>query len=133
MRAAVDVETIVVPSETHALVLEANLIKEYKPKYNILLRDDKSYPFIKVTLQDPFPRVFVTRRVLNDGARYFGPYNRCRSDAARAQSCETHFHGSLVPLQTCRSMRRSVRVSTTTSSGARLRALAGKPKLTTAQ
>lgn len=74
MRAAVDVETIVVPSEAHALVLEANLIKEYKPKYNILLRDDKSYPFIKVTLQDPFPRVFVTRRVLNDGARYFGPY-----------------------------------------------------------
>ena len=74
MRAAVDVDTIVVPSEAHALVLEANLIKEYKPKYNIVLRDDKSYPFIKVTLQDPFPRVFVTRRVLNDGARYFGPY-----------------------------------------------------------
>jgi len=74
MRQAADVETIVVPSEVHALVLEANLIKEHHPKYNILLRDDKSYPFIKVSVQEPFPRVLVTRRVVNDGARYFGPY-----------------------------------------------------------
>lgn len=74
MRAAADIETIVVPSETHALVLEANLIKEHRPRFNILLRDDKSYPFIKVTVQEPFPRVFVTRRVHDDGARYFGPY-----------------------------------------------------------
>src|SRR5437868_4306552 len=69
-----DLETIVVPTEAHALILEANLIKEYKPKFNIALRDDKSYPYIKVTLQEPFPRVFVTRRLVNDGARYFGPY-----------------------------------------------------------
>ena len=69
-----DVETIVVPHETHALILESNLIKEHRPKYNVLLRDDKSYPYIKVTVQEPFPRVFVTRRVLSDGARYFGPY-----------------------------------------------------------
>jgi len=74
MRQAFDVETIVVPSEVHALVLEANLIKEHHPRYNILLRDDKSYPFIKVSVQEPFPRVLVTRRVVNDGARYFGPY-----------------------------------------------------------
>ncbi|HUO51748.1 MAG TPA: excinuclease ABC subunit UvrC [Gemmatimonadaceae bacterium] len=74
MRQAVDVETIVVPSEVHALVLEANLIKEHHPRYNILLRDDKSYPFIKVTLHEPFPRVLVTRRVVEDGSRYFGPY-----------------------------------------------------------
>ena len=74
MRQAVDVETIVVPSEVHALVLEANLIKEHHPRYNILMRDDKSYPFIKVTVQEPFPRVLVTRRVLDDGSRYFGPY-----------------------------------------------------------
>jgi excinuclease ABC subunit C len=69
-----DVETIVVPSEAHALILEANLIKEYRPRFNISLRDDKSYPYIKVTVQEAFPRVYVTRRLLNDGARYFGPY-----------------------------------------------------------
>jgi excinuclease ABC subunit C len=67
-------DTIVVPSEAHALVLEANLIKEYKPRFNIALRDDKSYPYIKVTVQEPFPRVWVTRRLQNDSARYFGPY-----------------------------------------------------------
>src|SRR5438105_11349257 len=67
-------ETIVVPTEAHALILEANLIKEYKPRFNIALRDDKSYPYIKVTVQEPFPRVWVTRRLQNDGARYFGPY-----------------------------------------------------------
>src|SRR5438105_7291645 len=67
-------ETIVVPTEAHALILEANLIKEYKPRFNISLRDDKSYPYIKVTVQEAFPRVFVTRRLQNDGARYFGPY-----------------------------------------------------------
>src|SRR3979409_2254727 len=67
-------DSIVVPSEAHALILEANLIKEYKPRFNIALRDDKSYPYIKVTVQEPFPRVWVTRRLQNDGARYFGPY-----------------------------------------------------------
>ncbi len=67
-------ETIVVPSEAHALILEANLIKEYKPKYNIALRDDKSYPYIKVTVAEPFPRVWVTRHLVDDGSRYFGPY-----------------------------------------------------------
>ena len=69
-----DVDTIVVPTETHALILEANLIKEHRPRFNVMLRDDKSYPYIKVTLQEPFPRVFVTRRLQSDGARYFGPY-----------------------------------------------------------
>jgi excinuclease ABC subunit C len=74
MRKVADVDTIVVPSEAHALVLEANLIKEYRPRFNIALRDDKSYPYIRVTVQEPFPRVYVTRRLVNDGARYFGPY-----------------------------------------------------------
>jgi excinuclease ABC subunit C len=69
-----DLETIVVPSEAHALILEANLIKEYSPRFNIALRDDKSYPYIKVTVQEAFPRVYVTRQLQNDGARYFGPY-----------------------------------------------------------
>ena len=62
-----DLETIVVPSEAHALILESNLIKEYHPKYNIALRDDKSYPYIKVTVADPFPRVWVTRHLQDDG------------------------------------------------------------------
>ena len=74
MRQVADLDTIVVPSESHALILEATLIKEYKPRFNISLRDDKSYPYIKVTLQEPYPRVWVTRRLLPDGARYFGPY-----------------------------------------------------------
>lgn len=67
-------ETIVVGSEAEALILEANLIKEYRPRFNILLRDDKTYPYIKVTVHEPFPRVYVTRRVVNDRSRYFGPY-----------------------------------------------------------
>jgi len=74
VRAIADLETIVVPSEAHALILEATLIKENRPRFNVALRDDKSYPYIKVTVQEPFPRVLVTRRVLDDGARYFGPY-----------------------------------------------------------
>ena len=68
------VETIVLPTEEAALILEANLIKEHQPRYNIALRDDKSYPYIKVTVQEPFPRVYVTRHLVNDGGRYFGPY-----------------------------------------------------------
>src|SRR5512138_382314 len=74
LRRAVDVDTIVVGSEAEALLLEANLIKEHRPRFNIQLRDDKRYPYIKVTVQEPFPRVYVTRRLENDGARYFGPY-----------------------------------------------------------
>jgi excinuclease ABC subunit C len=65
---------MVVGSEAEALILEANLIKEHRPRFNILLRDDKKYPHIKVTVREPFPRVYVTRRVINDGSRYFGPY-----------------------------------------------------------
>ena len=74
MQQAAALDSIVVPTEAHALILEANLIKEYRPRFNIALRDDKSYPYIKVTVQEPFPRVWVTRRLQNDGARYFGPY-----------------------------------------------------------
>jgi excinuclease ABC subunit C len=74
MALVADLETLVVPTEAQALMLEYNLIKEHRPRFNILLRDDKSYPYVKVTVQEPYPRVFVTRRLLNDGARYFGPY-----------------------------------------------------------
>jgi excinuclease ABC subunit C len=68
------VETIVVGSEAEALILEANLIREHHPRFNVQLRDDKRYPWIRVTVQEPFPRVHVTRRIRRDGARYFGPY-----------------------------------------------------------
>ncbi len=73
-RLIADVETIVVPSEPGSLILENNLIKEYSPRFNVRLKDDKSYPSIAVTLGEPFPRVLVTRRRDIPGARYFGPY-----------------------------------------------------------
>ncbi|MBM3907716.1 MAG: excinuclease ABC subunit UvrC [Gemmatimonadetes bacterium] len=74
MEHAVDLETIVVPEEEHALILEHNLIKEHHPRFNVMLRDDKTYPYVKVTVQEVYPRVLVTRRVLDDGARYYGPF-----------------------------------------------------------
>jgi excinuclease ABC subunit C len=69
-----DLEYIIVNSDAEAYILEANLIKQYKPKYNIMLKDDKRYPFIKITLNEPFPRVIVTRELIKDGGKYFGPY-----------------------------------------------------------
>jgi len=69
-----DIEFIVAGSELEALLLENTLIKKHQPRYNVLLKDDKRYPYIKVHWQDPFPRVTTTRRILDDGARYFGPY-----------------------------------------------------------
>jgi len=69
-----DIETIVTGSETEALILEANLVKEHRPRYNVFLKDDKSYPFLQVTTGHPFPGLFLTRRVIADGSRYFGPY-----------------------------------------------------------
>jgi excinuclease ABC subunit C len=74
MREAMDVEYIVVANEHEALALENNLIKAKKPRFNILLRDDKTYPYIKLTLGERFPRVFVTRRLKKDGSLYYGPY-----------------------------------------------------------
>ena len=74
MREAVDLEYILVANEREALALENNLIKQRKPRFNILLRDDKTYPYIKLTMQDKHPKVFVTRRLRKDGGAYFGPY-----------------------------------------------------------
>ena len=74
MREAVDIETILVANEHEALALENNLIKQRKPRFNILLRDDKTYPYVKLTLADRFPKVFVTRRLRKDGSAYYGPY-----------------------------------------------------------
>jgi excinuclease ABC subunit C len=74
MREAVDVEYITVANEHEALALENNLIKQKKPRFNILLRDDKTYPYIKLTMSDRYPKVFVTRRLRKDGSTYYGPY-----------------------------------------------------------
>ncbi|MEI9969713.1 MAG: excinuclease ABC subunit UvrC [Terracidiphilus sp.] len=74
MREAVDIEYILVANEHEALALENNLIKQRKPRFNILLRDDKTYPYVKLTLADRFPKVFVTRRLRKDGSAYYGPY-----------------------------------------------------------
>src|SRR3989441_13180828 len=71
---ACDLETILVDNEKEAMALENNLIKQFKPRYNVLLRDDKTYPYIKLTLQERFPRIYVTRRLKKDGSVYFGPY-----------------------------------------------------------
>ncbi len=67
-------EYIVVDNEAEALILECNLIKKNRPKFNVLLKDDKTYPYIKINVKDDFPNIYITRRILNDGAKYFGPY-----------------------------------------------------------
>nr|HML26524.1 GIY-YIG nuclease family protein [Methanomethylovorans sp.] len=69
-----DLEYIVTDTEVDALVLEANLIKKYRPRYNVRLKDDKRYPYVKVTVNSRYPRIFLTRRRLMDGSLYFGPY-----------------------------------------------------------
>ncbi len=73
-----DLEILSTDTEIEALILEANLIKEYKPRYNVSLKDDKRYPYIKVTTNEPFPRMLVVRRMRKDGARYFGPYTNVK-------------------------------------------------------
>lgn len=90
-------EYIIVDNEVEALVLESNLIKKNKPKYNILLRDDKQYPYIKVTLNEKYPRVIKTRVVLKDGAKYFGPY-----PSATAVNDALEIIRSLYPIRTCK-------------------------------
>lgn len=91
-----DLEIIVTDSEVEALILENHLIKEYSPRYNVRLKDDKTYPYIKVTVQEDFPRVLMVRRRLNDGARYFGPY----TDVTAVKKTLS-FLRTLFPLRTC--------------------------------
>lgn len=90
-----DAEYTVVESEADALLLENNLIKQFKPRYNILLKDSKTYPWICVTAEE-FPRVFLTRRVVKDGSRYFGPY----SSVVHARNMVEFIH-NIYPLRTC--------------------------------
>jgi excinuclease ABC subunit C len=96
VRDIVDIEWIVVGSELEALILEMNLIKKHRPKYNIRLKDDKRYPYIKVHWNEPFPKVTVTRQMAEDGSRYFGPYT---SAWAVYQTLETLRH--IFPYLTC--------------------------------
>ena len=92
------VETIITRTEKEALILEASLIKQHKPRYNIILRDDKNYPLIKVTVQEEWPRVMMTRRRKNDGARYFGPYS-----SASSMWSTLRLITGLFPLRRCKS------------------------------
>lgn len=90
-------EYIVTDSEMEALILECNLIKKYSPKYNIVLKDDKYYPFIKITVNEEFPRVFVTRNYANDGSKYFGPYTD-----AKAVYFVMDLIGKIFTIRTCK-------------------------------
>ena len=100
MRRAWDVETIQTKTEMEALILEATLIKEHHPKYNIMLRDDKTYPYVKVTVQEDFPRLFMTRRLERDGARYFGPFTDVTAVHHVLRILRSYY-----PLRTCKSMK----------------------------
>jgi len=94
-----DLEYIVTSSEIEALILECNLIKKHRPKYNIRLRDDKTYPYIKVTINEEFPLLYSTRRVQKDGARYFGPYTNAGSVHEVIKLMR-----KLFPLRSCRAL-----------------------------
>lgn len=96
MDRATDVETLVTASETEALILENNLIKQYKPRYNIRLKDDKSYVSVKVTTKDAWPRILMTRKIVRDGHTYLGPY---ASAAGVRETVETI--RKIFPLRTC--------------------------------
>ncbi len=86
-----DVETLVTGNDKEALILENNLIKQYKPRYNIRLKDDKSYLSIKVTTQHPWPRIFATRKIVKDGNRYFGPFSSAVAARETIDIIEKHF------------------------------------------
>ena len=89
-------EYIVTESEMEALILERNLIKKHMPMYNVMLKDDKNYPLIKITLNEEYPRVFLTRKVIGDGAKYFGPYT-----SAFAVRDTIELLNNLYPLKKC--------------------------------
>ena len=94
-----DLEYIVTGSEMEALILECNLIKKHRPKYNISLKDDKNFPYVKVTLNETYPLVLVTRKVVKDGAKYSVPY----TDAAAVHET-IRLVRQLFPLRTCRTL-----------------------------
>lgn len=96
VKQVVDLELLLTDTEMEALILEANLIHEHKPRYNVALKDDKHFPYVKVTTQEPFPRILIVRRVDKDGATYFGPYTNARG-MRKTVSFLTH----LFKIRTC--------------------------------
>ena len=100
MKRAVDVEVIQTKTEMEALILENTLIKEHEPKYNIRLRDDKTYPYVKISVQEDYPRVYMTRRLERDGAKYFGPFTDVTSVHVVLKLIRQCY-----PLRTCKSMK----------------------------
>ena len=100
MKRAVDVEIIQTKTEMEALILENTLIKEHEPKYNIRLRDDKTYPYVKISIQEDYPRVYMTRRLERDGAKYFGPFTDVTSVHVVLKLIRQYY-----PLSTCKSMK----------------------------
>ena len=96
MRKAMDFEFVTTANEVEALVLECNLIKNYRPRFNIRLKDDKNYLYLKLPVNEEFPRVHYSRRVQNDGARYFGPYTSAQSLRGTVKSIR-----QLLPFRTC--------------------------------
>lgn len=100
MKRAVDVEIIQTKTEMEALILENTLIKEHKPKYNISLKDDKTYPYVKISVQEDYPRVYMTRRLERDGAKYFGPFTDVTAVHVVLKLIRQCF-----PLRTCKSMK----------------------------
>jgi excinuclease ABC subunit C len=97
MERATDLDTILTTTEAEALLLEATLIRRHRPHFNILLKDDKSYPYVRISVQEEFPRLSVTRRVLSDGARYLGPYTNVKSLRRMLREIRRTF-----PVRTCR-------------------------------
>ncbi len=100
LREVVDLDYLVTASPVEALALECNLIKEHRPRYNVRLRDDKNYPYLRIPVQDPWPRVMVVRGVRDDGARYFGPYTRSQALQETLRFLRRHF-----PFRTCSEAR----------------------------
>ena len=100
MKRAVDVEIIQTKTEMEALILENTLIKEHEPKYNIRLRDDKTYPYVKISVQEDYPRVYMTRRLERDGAKYFGPFTDVTSVHVVLKLIRQYY-----PFRTCKSMK----------------------------
>jgi excinuclease ABC subunit C len=96
MQRVADLETLVTANDKEALILENNLIKQYKPRYNIRLKDDKSYVSVKVTVQDAWPRILVTRKIVKDGGKYFGPYTSAYSVRETLDTIR-----KVIPLRTC--------------------------------
>lgn len=96
VRRVTEVDTVVTDTEVEALILEANLIRLHRPRYNVNLKDDKRYPFIKVTLAEPFPRLLVVRRRKEDGSRYFGPYTNAGAMRATIRTLRKIF-----PIRAC--------------------------------